>query len=148
MTLIELMIVAAVIGILAAVSLPLYQSFTTRAKVSEGLVLVGPVKTAVAEYHAIHGGVPASSNWLTLLQDLGLTVSTEHGAASGSYVERIWWNSTDHEIRIRYAVPPINGKVLHLQADFEASGSLAWRCYAPAGDEGVPAQYLPANCRG
>lgn len=149
-TLIELMIVVAVIGILAALSIPFYQSFTTRAKVSEGLVLVAPVKTAVVEYHAIHGDLPAADNWLTLLKELGLPVSADQGAASGSFVKRIWWNGAKNQIRIRYGVAPIDDKVLYLQADLDDAGPLAWRCYAPSdeGDDGVPVQYLPLSCRG
>jgi type IV pilus assembly protein PilA len=149
-TLIELMIVVAVIGILAALSIPFYQSFTTRAKVSEGLVLLAPVKTAVVEYHATHGDLPAAGNWLSLLKELGLPVSAQSGAAAGSFVERIWWNGTENEIRIRYGVAPIDGKVLYLQADFDDSGPLAWRCYAPSDEDedGVPVQYLPSSCRG
>jgi len=147
-TLIELMIVVAIIALLAALSVPFYQSFTTRAKVSEGLVLLAPVKTAVVEYHAVHGGLPTSSNWLTLLRELGLPVSAEAGAASGGYVKRIWWNSAEREIRIRYGVAPIDDKVLYLQADIDGSSALAWRCYAPEDDDGVPREYLPSSCRG
>lgn len=145
--LIELMIVVAVIGILAAISIPTYQDFVTRAKVSEGLVLLAPVKTAVLEYHSVNGGLPSATNWLTLLQELGLPVSATSGAASGQYVERIWWNSTDQQIRIRYGMAPIEDKLLYLQAEIGALGKMAWRCFAPAGSDGIPARYLPASCR-
>lgn len=147
-TLIELMIVVAIIGVLASLSIPFYQSFTTRAKVSEGLVLLAPVKSAVVEYHAVNGDLPTSSNWLKLLHELGLPVSAEAGAASGRYVKRIWWNSAEREIRIRYGVAPIDDKVLYLQADIDGSSALAWRCYAPDDDDGVPREYLPSSCRG
>ena len=56
-TLIELMIVVAIIGILAAVALPAYQDYTVRTRVSEGLVLAGAAKLAVSETFAANGGV-------------------------------------------------------------------------------------------
>lgn len=146
-SLIELMIVVAVIGILAAISVPAYQALVTRAKVTEGLVLLAPVKNALLEYQLVNGVLPSSTNWLTLLRELGLPVSATSGAASGRYVERIWWNSTDQQIRIRYGMAPIKDKLLYLQADVEALGQMAWRCFAPSGSDGVPARYLPANCR-
>jgi type IV pilus assembly protein PilA len=61
-TLIELMIVVAIIGILAAVALPAYQDYTVRAKVSEGLSLASGAKTAVAE-NAMNGALDLSSGW-------------------------------------------------------------------------------------
>lgn len=147
-TLIELMIVVAVIGILAALAIPQYQTFTTRAKVAEGLVLLAPVKLAVTEYHATRGELPDATNWLTLLRELGLPVSVTRGAAAGSHVKRIWWNNTEQEIRVRYGVAPIDDKVLYLQAEFGDASLAQWRCYAPDDDEGVPARYLPSSCRG
>lgn len=142
------MIVVAVIGILAAVSIPAYQDLVTRAKISEGLLLLAPVKTAVLEYHSVNGALPSATNWLTLLQELGLPVSATSGAASGQYVERIWWNNTHQQIRIRYAMAPIEDKLLYLQLDLGALGQMGWRCFAPAGSDGIPERYLPASCRG
>ena len=146
-TLIEVMIVVAILGILAALAVPQYQTFITRAKIGEGLVLLGPVKLAVTEYHASHGRLPNATNWLTLLRELGLSVDTDTGAASGSSVKRIWWNNTEQEIRIRYGFDPIDDKLVALRADFTPSGHAIWTCYAPRTD-GVPVRYLPSTCRG
>ena len=77
-TLIELMIVVAIIGILAAVGLPAYQDYTIRAQVSEGAVLSGGLKTAISEWYANKGSWPASNG------TLGIT-----GAISGSYVSGV-----------------------------------------------------------
>ncbi|WP_420426316.1 pilin [Algiphilus sp.] len=146
LTLIELLIVLAIVGVLAGLAIPAYRDHVTRAQVSEGLALIAPVKTAVAEYYAVHGHLPTASNWLALLRELGLPVSTAHGAGSGTYVERIWWNQAAQQIRIRYRVPPIEGKRLTLTAEF-AGGSLRWQCASESGSEGVPERFVPATCR-
>jgi type IV pilus assembly protein PilA len=146
-TLIEVMIVVAILGGLAALAVPRYQTFATRARIGEGLVLLGPVKLAVAEYYASNGRLPNATGWLDLLRELGLNVSMNSGAASGNLVKRIWWNNTEQEIRIRYGFDPVDDKVLYLQAVFSASGQAIWTCYAPLTD-GVPVKYLPSTCRG
>jgi type IV pilus assembly protein PilA len=147
-TLIELMIVVAIIGLLAALAIPQYLSFTTRAKIAEGLGLLAPVKLAVAEYYSVNGALPSETNWLALLRELGLSADMDSGAASGSHVKRIWWNNGEQQIRIRYGVAPIDDKLLYLEAEFDDAGPISWHCHAPAGGDGVPSQYLPANCRG
>src|SRR5882672_1582564 len=101
-TLIELMIVVAIIGILAAIAIPAYQDYTIRAQVTEGLNLAGGVKTAVAEYYANYG------TWPTALQgnaagQLGFT-----GAPSGKYVGGIALSAAGGSIIITYNGPQAN----------------------------------------
>lgn len=148
-TLIELMIVVAIIGVLAAIAIPQYQAFVTRAKISEGLVLAGRVQTAVAEYYAVQGQLPvvAGNHWLTVLNELGIDASSTSGAASGTYVERIWWynNTANPAVRIKYENEPIAGKMIYLTAGF-SNGAIVWNCTTP-GSDGVPDEYLPADCR-
>ena len=146
-TLIEILIVIAIVSILSAIAAGTYVHFLTKAKLSEGLVLLGPVKMAVSEYHAQHGRMPQSSNWLALLKELGLPASTATGAGSGEYVERIWWNNSEREIRIRYGFFPIKGKLLVLRAEVSNGTHLRWRCATPAGGDAIPSIYLPASCR-
>ncbi|MCR9089744.1 pilin [Algiphilus sp.] len=146
LTLIELLIVLAIVGVLAGLAIPAYRDSVTRAKVSEGLALLAPVKAAVVEYHAVHGHLPTSSNWLALLRELGLPVSTAHGAASGVYVERIWWNQAAQQIRVRFKVAPIQGKRVAMTASV-TGGIIRWDCTSPQGSEGVPARFLPVTCR-
>jgi type IV pilus assembly protein PilA len=146
-TLIESMVAVAILGILATLAVAQYQLYTTRAKISEGLILVAPVKMAVVEYHAVHGGLPEARNWLALLKTLGLNVDADTGAAAGPHVKRIWWNQAGREIRIRYGFAPVDDKVVYLRLDFTPSGHVIWTCIVPTGNEGVPARYLPSSCR-
>src|ERR1700743_102285 len=75
-TLIELMIVIAIIGILAAIALPAYQSYTIRAQVTEGLSLSSGLKTAVADYYAQNGAFPAAGvTTATTALGLGFTAA-------------------------------------------------------------------------
>lgn len=148
-TLVELLVVVAIIGVLAAIAIPSYRSYVARAHVSEGLVLAQHLKRAVVDYYAVHGRLPqeSASNWLGVLKDLGIQASTERGAASGHAVQRIWlYNNSDHPaIRIRYQGAPIDSKLLYLKPTFSGS-AVSWRCVAPS-DGGVADRYLPANCR-
>jgi len=148
-TLIEMMIMLAIVGVLAAMAIPAYQNYVARAKVSEGLILAQPLRHAVVEYIAINGGLPDVENntWNLILDELGVANDSESGAASGVYVKRIWWNNNaDHPgIRIKYDGGALDDRLLYLQAKISA-GAIAWECTAPSG-RGVPDSYLPARCR-
>ncbi|ROO37746.1 pilus protein [Salinisphaera orenii YIM 95161] len=147
-TLIELMIVLAVVGMLAALAIPGYRNYVTRARVSEGLGLAQPVKYAVAEYYSVHGRLPdiSPSNWMGVLGALGIDASS-HSAAKGEYTRRIWFynNADAPAIKIRYRGGAIDDQLVFLQARLDA-GSIRWSCSAPSSD-GVPERYLPASCR-
>ena len=134
-TLIELMIVVAIIGILASIAIPSYQSYTIRAQVSEGLNLTGPVKSAVIEYFNDHGNFPADNT------DAGLYVATSY---SGGFVESITVNGAN--VSIEYgnrANSRIRGRTVVLTA-VSSLGSFEWSC---AGGGGIPEFYLPSSCR-
>src|SRR5690606_811187 len=79
-TLIELMIVVAIIGILAAIAIPAYQDYTIRAQVTEGLNLASDLKAGVGELYAQNG------DWPDAITDLGLTAATDK---QGKYVSQI-----------------------------------------------------------
>jgi type IV pilus assembly protein PilA len=128
-TLIELMIVVAIIGILAAIAIPAYQDYTIRAQVTEGLSLAAAAKAAVAESFSQSGQPP--------LDRTGAGMTAAAADTSGKYVTAI--NVTSGRIDITYGANvnrAINGMILGLTPYETPDLSVAWRCGnadAPAG---------------
>lgn len=133
-TLIELMIVVAIIGILAAVALPAYQDYTKRSHVSEGLSLAGGAKTAVTEYYSSEGEWPADNAAAGIATDTSI---------KGNAVTKVEVNES--LITVTFNTKVESGKTLELKGS-DNNGSIEWACRAGSGN-GVPAKYLPANCR-
>jgi type IV pilus assembly protein PilA len=154
-TLIELMIVIAIIGILAAIAIPQYQDYVTRSKVTEGLNLAAAAKTAVAETFQAKGKMPTGSNnsyGLPLPASISGTYVTSVSVAGGTA------QGTGGVITITYnaADPHLSGKILTLVPITEAGG-IAWECgYATVVVNGITQagvgttvdnRYLPQSCR-
>lgn len=134
-TLIELMIVVAIIGILAAVALPAYQDYTKRSHVSEGLALAGGAKTAVTEYYSDKGEWPADNAAAGLATDTSIT---------GNAVRSVEVDTST--ITVTFNTKVEAGKVLVLKADASDGGSVKWDCTPTAGTD-VNVKFLPATCR-
>ena len=132
-TLIELMIVVAIIGILAAVAIPAYQDYTVRAKVTEGLSLASAGKTAVSEYFASNGTLPSNN------QSAGMSTDT---SINGNSVRSV--GVVDGVITVTFSGNPINGNTLLLTPDTAGSG-VKWDCGTGGSLEG---KYRPSSCRG
>ena len=141
-TLIELMIVIAIIGILAAIAIPAYQDYTIRSKVSEGLNLAGAAKLAVAETYDSKGGFPTQGNI-----SYGLPAAA---SIAGNYVLSVAAAATTGIITITYNTnvggnPSANGRVIVLSPDTSSIGAMGWTC--GGGTTNMPNKYLPATCR-
>ncbi len=155
-TLIELMIVIAIIGILAAIAIPAYQDYTIRAQISEGLTVASPIQIAVAEYFAETGSFPIALTGGSAASALNfLTTMT------GNYTSSV---NIPHagQIQIIYgnkANKLISGSVLYLNAYLTPAGDIDWVCgYASppssitslagtTGSSSVTVKYLPKNCQ-
>jgi len=154
-TLIELMIVVAIIGILAAIAIPQYQNYTARARMSEVITMMGPDKTAVSEYFVSQGKFPKTNDAAKL------GIETGNAVERGNYITGVQYTSaggagaagggSDVTARLTYT---LNGDIssdldigaeVILQATSDGK-NLTWQCGAATADAAV-IRYLPASCR-
>ena len=158
-TLIELMIVVAIVGILAAVAIPAYQDYTIRAQVSEGLSLASAAKAAVVESYGSNGAWPANNT------AAGVGTSTD---IKGKYVTEV--TVAANVVTVTFggsANSAISTKTLLFTAGLSANGDVAWQCGSKGMPTGITAtgtgvtafastgaggsleqKYRPAECRG
>ncbi|HEZ6693696.1 TPA: pilin [Neisseria meningitidis] len=154
-TLIELMIVIAIVGILAAVALPAYQDYTARAQVSEAILLAEGQKSAVTEYYLNHGEWPANNS------SAGVASASD---IKGKYVQSVTVANgvITAEMKSSGVNKEIQGKKLSLWAKRQ-DGSVKWFCGQPvtrddtatnndavtaaASDKQIDTKHLPSTCR-
>ena len=151
-TLIELMIVVAIIGILAAIALPAYQDYTKRAKMSEVVLAASSCRTTITEVYQSGSSAPSANGW-----------GCESSSQTSKYVKSV---ATDADgvvtvIATGTGDSTIDDKMLTLTPCSNATGTCTamdsssdmgkqvgqWVC-GPATTDGIPAKFLPGSCRG
>ncbi len=156
-TLIELMIVVAIIGILAAVAIPAYQDYTIRAQVTEGLVMASEAKTSIAEFNSARGRLPSSAVSAGVAATADITGNYITGLAVGDsgLITITYGNKANANIAT---------KAVALGPQHNAAGGLVWICGnasepttgtltggVAAADINsattVEAKYMPVDCR-
>lgn len=126
-TLIELMIVVAIIGILAAVALPAYQDYTNRAKVSELILAAAAAKVNISEHAQVTSTLAGSGSNLTI-NTAGNNVQSGSVGVNTGIITVI---GTGFPTTTNIVLTPV----------FDASGVLVWTC------TGTPSKFMPASCR-
>lgn len=143
-TLIELMIVIAIIGILAAVALPAYQDYSVRAKLSEVMAAGGEIRSTIAEYVATNGALPA-----------GTWTGVDDSAGNGNCIASVGWDGSKATITVSDGTNAGCSLPTDAQSktvDFTPSANsttnvVTWVC-GPGATNGMPQNYLPGSCSG
>jgi len=137
-TLIELMIVVAIIAILAAIAIPAYQDYVIRSQASEGLSLADGSKTAIAEFYSNYGHWPLNN------ASAGLATST---LIKGKYVSEVNVGTTTGQIIVTFSGPKVNSKIAGdklVLSGVKNAGSTSFVC--KTGAPALADKYLPSNC--
>ena len=150
-TLIELMIVVAIIGILAAVALPLYQDYVARSQVAEGVAQAGALKVAISEYAMSQGKCPAANSFNNSVggrytknakhdANCVITITMRNSAPTAQVIKNKSFTFRPH------AAPGKTGTFSTTKAD----SIVSWNCKASAGTGGgaaILSKYLPSGCK-
>ena len=154
-TLIELMIVIAIVGILAAIALPAYQDYIVRSKMSEPLAALAEAKTSVSEYYASNNRVPASADLAGIFTNPNKDIVASVGYTSNNGLPII-------TAGIQGGVVPGATYTADNSTGFSLSGrtgegnTLVWKCKSVTANtlvagatlpNAMPSKYLPSNCR-
>lgn len=162
-TLVELMVVIAIIGILVAVVVPQYQTYTKRTKMSEVVLAASGCRSAVSEMYLLQTTPPGAGNWGCEVsgpdqQGKGKGKGKDEGGSA--YVQSVTTDSDGKIIATArgFSDSAIDGKVLTLVPLIDGTPAVSatdigkaitgWRCGSPGDGTTIPLRYLPSSCQG
>ena len=145
-TLIELMIVVAIIGILAAVALPAYQDYTVRAKMSEVILAMSACRTSITEVYQTGGTAPLANSWGCEQNVSSKYVESLTTNVDGVVTAKIRNVSTDVNGTFVTLTPLANATTTANATTMMGSGLYGWLCGSTGTD--LDKKYLPGSCRG
>jgi len=134
-TLIELMIVVAIIGLLAAIAIPAYQDYVIRAKVTEALSMMGAAQVAVAERTISSGSFPTGN------AEAGISDAAE---ITSNYVSRLEVDNGVITVTFKNTNSSIDGRILMMKPTYTPGSSVTWKCEI---EDATYSRYVPLNCR-
>jgi type IV pilus assembly protein PilA len=148
-TLIEAMIVAAIVGILAAVLMPEVRMYTARTKVSEAITILGTCRNVISEIYLSGSDIPGIDNWGCEAERPTRFVERVRTTADG--VVRVTLGNEVGDLRLAFfeiTFAPLNGAGNPMSENDLGTPIRRWRCGSPADGTDLRHQYLPASCRG
>jgi len=147
-TLIELMIVVAIIGILAAVAMPAYQDYAVRAKMAEVILALSACRTTITEIYQSSASPPGANNWQCETGVLSSYVAGVATDADGKVTATIQGISSSVNSKVVTLVPLASADTPASVASNLGSSLFGWRCGSSTDGTSVNAKYLPGSCRG
>ncbi|OJA07314.1 hypothetical protein QHL1GM_02880 [Halomonas sp. QHL1] len=144
-TLIELMIVVAIIGVLASLAVPQYQNYTARAQASEALTITGGLRADIAEQYSLRGAMP------TAAAQLSSDASDDNLDITGRYVQSVAYTSQELQVTFKDSGDSaLNGAVMVIEpvtVGEDKNPGNGWTCSWDEDSENAQENWLPAGCR-
>jgi type IV pilus assembly protein PilA len=143
-TLIELMIVVAIIGIVAAIAIPAYRTNVVRARVGQAIAFVAPYKAQVTEKYVELGRLPIDPSDAENIE--------YYETSTSNFIYRVRWSRMRQALEVwtgAAAGSELNGKILFLKPTVQSGGTLTWVCsdHLEVASFQVEKKYLPTTCR-
>jgi type IV pilus assembly protein PilA len=148
-TLIEVMIVVAIIGILASVAMPAFRDYTARAKVTEALVMLNNCRNAIQEVYMSGGSLPGVDSWGCEAESPSKFV--ERISTTNEGIVKVTLSSNVADLRLAFhdvTLAPLNASGT-VMGDLDVGSPVRrWRCGSPGDGTDLNANFLPSTCRG